>query len=50
MKTVVSITSQGQLTIPIKIRKSLQIKGATKAVLEKQGNKIIIEPKKAFGH
>jgi AbrB family looped-hinge helix DNA binding protein len=48
MKTVVSITSQGQVTIPITIRKSLQIKGATKAVVEKQGNKIIIEPKKSF--
>jgi AbrB family looped-hinge helix DNA binding protein len=48
MKTIVSITSQGQITIPATIRKSLQIKGATKAVVEKQGNKIIIEPKKSF--
>ncbi|PIS21400.1 AbrB/MazE/SpoVT family DNA-binding domain-containing protein [candidate division WWE3 bacterium CG_4_10_14_0_2_um_filter_42_7] len=45
---VVSITSQGQLTIPKFIREDLGIVGATKAVIEKTGGLIVVKPKKDF--
>ncbi len=48
MQDIVSITSQGQLTIPVSIRKFFNIKGSTKAVIRKEGNLIIVEPKKDF--
>lgn len=48
MQSVVSITSQGQLTIPQSIRKSLGIKKATKATIEIKGNSIVVKPKKDF--
>lgn len=49
MQNVVSITSQGQLTVPKSIRDSFQLGNvSTKAVVSKKGNKIIVEPKKSF--
>lgn len=49
MNYVVSITSQGQLTIPKKIRDYFDIdQTATKAVITKVGKKIIVEPKDDF--
>ncbi len=48
MQSIVSITSQGQLTIPKSIRKAFGIKRSTKVVIKKMGNKIIIEPKSDF--
>lgn len=48
MQNIVSITSQGQLTIPRSIRKSFGMKQSTKAVIEKVGNKIIVEPRGDF--
>lgn len=48
MQQIVSITSQGQLTIPSKIRESFNIKGQTKAVIERQGDVIIVKPKNDF--
>jgi AbrB family looped-hinge helix DNA binding protein len=48
MRRVVSITSQGQLTIPKSIRRSFGIKGAVKAVVRKKGRTIIVEPKYGF--
>lgn len=48
MQNIVSITSQGQLTIPKSIRKSFGIKRSTKAVIKRMGNKIIVEPKSDF--
>lgn len=48
MQDVVSITSQGQLTIPMSIRRSFGIKGSIKAVIRKENNLIIVEPKKDF--
>lgn len=49
MQNIVSITSQGQLTVPKSIRDSFKIEGvSTKAVVSKKGNKIIVEPKKNF--
>lgn len=48
MQSVVSITSQGQLTIPQSVRNSLGIKKATKATIEIKGNSIVAKPKKDF--
>jgi len=48
MPDVVSITSQGQLTIPMSIRRSFGIKGSVKAIIKRKKNLIIVEPKKDF--
>lgn len=48
MQNIVSITSQGQLTIPQGIRDSFGISGPTKAILTKKGNTIVVEPQKTF--
>lgn len=48
MQNIVSITSQGQLTIPMSIRRSFGIKGSTKAIVRKEDNLIVVEPKKDF--
>jgi len=48
MLDVVSITSQGQLTIPRSIRNAFGIKGAVKAVVRKVGETIVVEPKSDF--
>lgn len=45
---VVSITSQGQLTIPKFIREDFRIRGVTRAVVEKVGGVIVVKPKKDF--
>lgn len=45
---VVSITSQGQLTIPSAIRKSLGIKSQTKAVVAVKGKQLVVTPKDDF--
>ena len=45
---IVSITSQGQLTIPKNVRRSFGIKGQVKAALWQSGKRIIVEPKKDF--
>lgn len=48
MQNIVSITSQGQLTIPMSIRQSFGIKGSVKAIIRRENNLIIVEPKKDF--
>lgn len=48
MQDIVSITSQGQLTIPMAIRRSFGINGSVKALVRKENNFIIVEPKKDF--
>lgn len=48
MQDIVSITSQGQLTIPMSIRRSFGIKGSVKAIVRREKNIIIVEPKKDF--
>ena len=48
MDKIVSITSQGQMTIPKSIRKALGIKHATKAVLRKDGDLLVVKPKVDF--
>ncbi|HEX9722272.1 MAG TPA: AbrB/MazE/SpoVT family DNA-binding domain-containing protein [Candidatus Paceibacterota bacterium] len=48
MAHLVSITRQGQITIPKVIRKAFGITGATKAVIKKEGDSIVVEPKTDF--
>lgn len=48
MAQAVSITSQGQLTIPKAIRNAFGIRGTVKAFIKKEGDKIIVEPKTDF--
>lgn len=48
MEDIVSITSQGQLTIPASIRRSFGIRGSVRAIVRKENNLIIVEPKKDF--
>lgn len=45
---IVSITSQGQITIPQSIRRAFGIKNAVKAVIWKNGGKIVVEPRQNF--
>lgn len=48
MSQIVTITRQGQLTIPRSVRKHFHMEGSTKAVLRLEGNKMIVEPKADF--
>ena len=40
----VSITSQGQVSIPAPIRRKLGLNGSKKALLLERGGKVVIEP------
>lgn len=44
MTYTVSITSQGQISIPAKLRKELKLHTRDKALVKREGQKIIIEP------
>lgn len=48
MAQVVTITSQGQLTIPQSVRERFGITGSTKAILKVEGHTIVVEPKHDF--
>lgn len=48
MQQIVSITSQGQLSIPKLMLQDLGIYGATKAVAQRVDNYIIVNPKQDF--
>lgn len=48
MGQVVTITSQGQLTIPQSVRERFGISGSTKAILKVEGHTIVVEPKHDF--
>ena len=48
METIISITSQGQLAIPMKIRRQLGITTQSKAAIKVENNKIVITPKSDF--
>ena len=48
MTQLVSITSQGQLTVPKSILQSFGIKGPVKAIVRKKGKVFEVEPKKDF--
>jgi AbrB family looped-hinge helix DNA binding protein len=45
---IVSITSQGQLTIPKKMWKELGIKAGVKAEITKKGETFVVKPMKSF--
>ncbi len=47
-KKIMSITSQGQITIPTKIRNSLGIEGAVKALVTQVDGLIVIKPQVEF--
>lgn len=48
MEGIVSITSQGQLTIPARIRRSLGLDKGGKAVVKIEDGKATVEPLKDF--
>ena len=48
MKKIVSITSQGQLTIPKPMLAAFGIKRGAKALVRQEGKVIIVEPKGNF--
>lgn len=48
MNHIVSITRQGQLTIPRTLRQAFGIHGATKALVKKVGSAIVVRPTADF--
>ena len=48
MSYTVSVTSQGQISLPAKIRKQLGISRSGKAIVSVQDGKVIVEPVKNF--
>lgn len=48
MQQIVSITSQGQISLPKLMLQDLGIYGPTKAIAQKVGNTIIVSPKQDF--
>lgn len=48
MQQIVSITSQGQLTIPKSFLEDFGISTPIKAMLQKKGNTLIVRPKNDF--
>lgn len=48
MQQIVSITSQGQISLPKLMLQDLGVYGATKAVAQKIGNTIVVSPKQDF--
>ena len=48
MDQIVTITSQGQLTIPKSIRNIFKIDGSVKAYICREGDNIVVKPKQNF--
>lgn len=48
MSYTVSITSQGQISIPAKIRRQFSLDKTKKALVSVENNKIVVEPVKDF--
>lgn len=48
MSYIVSITSQGQISIPAKLRRELGLDKSKKAMVTSEQGKIVIEPVKDF--
>ncbi len=48
MNEIVTMTSQGQLTIPKSFRDAFGLRGSTKMAIRKKGNTIIVEPRTDF--
>ena len=48
MQQFTTITRQGQVTIPKSMLREFGVRGATKAVIRRSGQRIIVEPKRTF--
>jgi bifunctional DNA-binding transcriptional regulator/antitoxin component of YhaV-PrlF toxin-antitoxin module len=48
MTYTAAITSQGQLNLPVALRKALGITGPTRAVITRKGNTFTVEPTPDF--
>lgn len=48
MNDIVTMTAQGQLTIPKRFRAAFGLSGSTKMSIQKKGKLIIVEPKTDF--
>lgn len=48
MHEIVTLTAQGQMTIPKSFRDAFGIRGSTKMAVRKKGNMIIVEPRGDF--
>ena len=48
MEQIVSITSRGQLTIPKGLRDIFGVQGAVKALIRKEGETLVVVPKRSF--
>ncbi len=48
MQNIVTITRQGQVTIPRAVRKRFGLNGSAKALLHEDGDTITIRPRKNF--
>lgn len=48
MQQFTTITKQGQLTIPKSMLRDFGVRGSTKAVIRRSGQRIIVEPKREF--
>ncbi|HBQ50698.1 hypothetical protein A3B42_00875 [Candidatus Daviesbacteria bacterium RIFCSPLOWO2_01_FULL_38_10] len=46
MTYLVSITSQGQISIPVRFRRELELEKTKRAFISKEDNKLIVEPVK----
>jgi AbrB family looped-hinge helix DNA binding protein len=45
---IVSITSQGQISIPASVQKELGLKKPSKAIVKVEGGRMVVEPVKDF--
>lgn len=45
---IVTMTAQGQLTIPKEFRTAFGLRGSTKMAIRKKGNVMIVEPRSDF--
>lgn len=48
MQQLVSITSQGQISIPAEIRRNLKLDKYKKALVKQEGERVIVEPVSDF--
>ncbi len=48
MNDIVTMTAQGQMTIPKGFRDAFGIRGSTKMAIRKEGDTIIVEPRANF--
>lgn len=48
MNYTATVTQKGQVTIPIDIRKYLDVKPSDQVVFEKKNNEIVVKPAKSF--